>query len=277
VILGLPAGELISLAVAILVAGAVAGLLAGLLGIGGAAIIVPVLYELFRLLGVGDDVRMQLCVGTSLAFIVPTSIRSYYAHRARGAVRSDILRLWAAPIVIGVLVGAVVAYFAPGALFKLVFVGGGGLMSIKLLFGREHWRLGDQLPGKTTIVAIGFLIGLLSSLMGVGGGAFGTMFLTLYGLSIHAAIATSSGLGVLISIPGAIGYMIAGWPQQALLPPFSVGYVSFLALVLFAPASVLAAPYGARLTHRLSRRKLEIAFGIFLLVVSIRFLVSLFA
>ena len=274
-ILGLPTGELIGLAVAILVAGVVAGLLAGLLGIGGAAIIVPVLYEFFRLLGVPDEVRMQLCVGTSLAFIVPTSIRSYYAHRARGGMRDDILRLWAASIVIGVMAGAGIAFFAPGALFKLVFVVGGGLMAIKLLLGREHWRLGDQLPGKPATIAVGFLIALFSSLMGVGGGAFGTMFLTLYGLSIHAAIATSSGVGVLISIPGAIGYMIAGWPQHALLPPFSVGYVSFLALVLFAPASVLAAPYGARLTHRLSRRTLEVAFGIFLLLVSIRFLVSL--
>lgn len=274
-ILGLPMGELIALAVAILIAGAVAGLLAGMLGIGGAAIIVPVLYELFRVLGVPDEVRMQLCVGTSLAFIVPTSIRSYLAHYSKGAVRTDILRLWAAPIVIGVVIGAVIAHFAPGALFKLVFVVGGGLMSIKLLLGREHWRLGHELPGKATTIAIGCLIGLFSSLMGVGGGAFGTMFLTLYGLSIHAAIATTSGLGVLISIPGAIGYMIAGWPAQALLPPFSVGYVSFLALALFAPASVLAAPYGARLSHRLSRRTLEVAFGVFLLLVSIRFLISL--
>lgn len=274
-ILGLPMGELIALAVAILIAGAVAGLLAGMLGIGGAAIIVPVLYELFRVLGVPDEVRMQLCVGTSLAFIVPTSIRSYLAHYSKGAVRTDILRLWAAPIVIWVIIGAVIAHFAPGALFKLVFVVGGGLMSIKLLLGREHWRLGHELPGKATTIAIGSLIGLFSSLMGVGGGAFGTMFLTLYGLSIHAAIATTSGLGVLISIPGAIGYMIAGWPAQALLPPFSVGYVSFLALALFAPASVLAAPYGARLSHRLSRRTLEVAFGVFLLLVSIRFLISL--
>jgi uncharacterized protein len=274
-ILGLPMGELIALAVAILVAGAVAGLLAGLLGIGGAAIIVPVLYELFRILGVPDEVRMQLCVGTSLAFIVPTSIRSYMAHLSRGAVRTDILRLWAAPIVVGVIVGAVIAHFAPGAFFKLVFVIGGGLMSIKLLFGREHWQLGHQLPATPTTITIGFLIGLFSSLMGVGGGAFGTMFLTLYGLTIHAAIATTSGLGVLISIPGAIGYMIAGWPQQALLPPFSVGFVSFLALALFAPASVVAAPYGARLSHRMSRRTLEVAFGVFLLLVSLRFLISL--
>jgi uncharacterized membrane protein YfcA len=274
-ILGLPVGELIGLAIAILVAGAVAGMLAGLLGIGGAAIIVPLLYELFRLLGVPDEVRMQLCVGTSLAFIVPTSIRSYLAHRAKGSVRDDILRLWAAPIVLGVLIGAGLAYFAPGAVFKIVFVIGGGFISAKLLLGREHWKLDDKLPGSTAMRIAGFAIGLFSSLMGVGGGAFATIFLTLHGLTIHVAIATSSGVGVLISIPGAIGYMIAGWPYQAQLPPFSVGYVSFLALALFAPASVLAAPYGARLTHRLSRRTLEVAFGVFLLLVSIRFLISL--
>jgi uncharacterized membrane protein YfcA len=111
--------------------------------------------------------------------------------------------------------------------------------------------------------------------MGVGGGAFSAMFLTLYGQTIHVAIATSSAVGVLISLPGALGYMIAGWPHQALMPPFSVGYVSFLGLALFAPAAVLAAPYGARLAHSWPRRRLEKAFGIFLIAVAARFLYSL--
>jgi uncharacterized protein len=125
------------------------------------------------------------------------------------------------------------------------------------------------------LVAVGYVIGLISSLIGVAGGALSTLFLTLFGETIHVAIATSSGLGFLISVPGTIGYMIAGWPQQTLLPPFSVGYVSFLGLALFAPASVVATPYGARLAHYLSRRKLEIAFGLFLVSVATRFLVSL--
>jgi uncharacterized membrane protein YfcA len=272
---GLPAGEVLLLAVAIIVAGAVTGLLAGLLGVGGAAITVPVLYELFHFLGVPDDVRMQLCVGTSLAVIVPISIRSFLAHRSKSAVLTNVLRVWTIPVILGVVSGSVIAYYAPGALFKLVFVFFGYLVGLKHLFGRSSWKLGDQLPGNPVLVVVGYVIGLISSLIGVAGGALSTLFLTLFGETIHVAIATSSGLGFLISVPGAIGYMIAGWPQQALMPPFSIGYVSFLGLALFAPASVLATPYGARLAHHLPRRTLEMAFGLFLAGVATRFLISL--
>jgi uncharacterized membrane protein YfcA len=275
-ILGFPAGEMALLAAAVIGAGIITGLLAGLLGVGGAAITVPVLYEVFRYLEVPDEVRMQLCVGTSLAVIVPVSLRSYFAHRAKAAVLDDVLRLWIAPVVLGVVCGAGIAFFAPSALFKIVFVVVGALIGTKLVLGREDWRLGDDLPGKPITLAFGYLIGLLSSLMGIAGGSLSTLFLTLYGKSIHVAVATSSGLGIWIALPGAVGYMIAGWPQLHLLPPLSVGYVSLIGLALFAPASVLAAPFGARFAHRLSRRKLEIAFAVFLFAASLRFLISLF-
>jgi uncharacterized membrane protein YfcA len=219
---------------------------------------------------------MQLCVGTSLAVIVPVSLRSYFAHRAKAAVLNDVLRLWIAPVVLGVVCGAGIAFFAPSALFKIVFVVVGALIGTKLVLGREDWRLGDELPGKPITLAFGCLIGLLSSLMGIAGGSLSTLFLTLYGKSIHVAVATSSGLGIWIALPGAVGYMIAGWPQMHLLPPLSVGSVSLIGLALFAPASVLAAPFGARFAHRLSRRKLEIAFAVFLFAASLRFLISLF-
>lgn len=275
-ILNFPAGEMALLAVAVIGAGIVTGLLAGLLGVGGAAITVPVLYEVFRYLEVPDEVRMQLCVGTSLAVIVPVSLRSYFAHRAKAAVLGDVLKLWIAPVVLGVVCGAGIAFFAPGALFKIVFVVVGALIGTKLVLGREDWRLGEDLPGKPVTLAVGYVIGLLSSLMGIAGGSLSTLFLTLYGKSIHVAVATSSGLGIWIALPGAIGYMIAGWPQMHLLPPFSIGYVSLIGLALFAPASVLAAPFGARFAHNLSRRKLEIAFAVFLFAASLRFLISLF-
>lgn len=273
---GIPLGELALLAAAVIAAGVVTGLLAGLLGIGGAAITVPVLYEVFRYLGVPDEVRMQLCVGTSLAVIVPVSLRSYFAHRAKSAVLNDVLRAWIVPVVIGVICGAVIAYFAPSALFKIVFVVVAGAIATKLILGREDWRIGDELPGRPVTLAFGYVIGLLSSLMGIAGGSLSTLFLTLYGKPIHVAVATSSGLGVWIALPGMIGYMLAGWPQMHLLPPFSIGYVSLIGLLLFAPASVLAAPFGAKLAHNMSRRKLEIAFAIFLYAAALRFLVSLF-
>src|SRR5262250_2194649 len=120
--LGVPISELLWLALAIMIGGGAAGLLAGLFGIGGGAVIVPVLYEIFRILSVPDSVRMQLCVGTSIAIIVPTTIRSYFAHREKGAVLPDVMRAWALPAVIGVCVGSIIAVFAPSAVFKLVFV-----------------------------------------------------------------------------------------------------------------------------------------------------------
>lgn len=273
--LGVPVGELFWLAAAILVAGVVTGILAGLFGIGGGAVIVPVLYEVFRALSVPEDVRMQLCVGTSLAIIVPTTIRSYLAHRAKGAVIPEIARRWALPAIAGVTVGAVTAGLAPAAVFKLSFAIVAVIIAIKLLFGRDSWRLGLELPARAGMAGYGFLVGLASSLMGVSGGSVSSLVLTLYGKSIHSAVATSAGVGVPITIAGTIGFMIAGLPQQALLPPLSIGFVSLLGVALMAPISSLTAPYGARLAHALPRRRLEVAFGCFLLLVALRFLLSL--
>jgi len=274
-ILGVPAGELLALAAAIVVGGAVTGLLAGLFGIGGGAVIVPVLYEVFGVLGVPDDVRVQLCVGTSLAIIVPTNIRSFLAHRARGAVVMEVVRLWAVPAVIGVAAGSLIAAFAPAAVLKIAFVLIAGLVAFKMLFARDTWRFADQLPGRAAMTIYGFLVGLASSLMGVSGGSVSNMILTLYGMPIHNAVATSAGVGVPITIAGTIGYMLAGLPHQALTPPLSIGFVSLIGFALMAPIASLVAPYGARLAHALPRRTLEIGFGCFLLIVCVRFIVSL--
>jgi uncharacterized membrane protein YfcA len=273
-VLGVSLGEIALLVVAVMVAGVATGILAGLFGIGGGAIIVPVLYEVFRILGVPEEVRMQLCVGTSMAIIIPTTIRSYLAHRAKGAVLHDVVRQWALPAVIGIAVGSTIAYFAPSAVFKFVFMTVVTLIGIKLLFGREDWRIADELPGRATMAAYGFLNGVISSFMGVSGGSISNMILTLYGKPLHNAVATSAGLGVPITIAGTIGLMIAGWPRMDLLPPLSIGYVSLLGVAIMAPVSSYTAPYGARLAHRLSKRQLEIGFGLFLLLVSARFVVS---
>jgi len=272
---GIPVGELALLVAAILIAGIVSGVLAGLFGIGGSTVVIPVLYEIFRLLEVPDDVRMQLSIGTALAVTVPTTLRAYFEHRAKGAVLNDALRVWAIPAALGVALGSFVAYVAPASLFKTTFILFAIFMSLRFLLGRDSWKVDDKLPGTPLMAAAGVSFGTLATLVGVAGGSFSTLFLTLYGVSFHTAVATSSGLGVIIGVPASIGYMIAGWPHQAILPPLSVGFVSILGVLLIAPASVLAAPYGARLAHRLSKRKLEIAFGVFLLLVAARFAVSL--
>jgi uncharacterized membrane protein YfcA len=273
---GIPLGEIVLLVAAVVVAGVATGILAGLFGIGGGAVIVPVLYEIFRILGVPEEVRMHLCVGTSMAIIIPTTIRSYLTHRAKGMVLNDVIRQWAIPAVTGVAVGSVIAYFAPSAVFKVVFMVTVTIIAIKLLFGRDSWVIATNFPGRPAMIGFGFLIGLTSSLMGVAGGSVSNMIQKLYGRPLHNAVATSSGLGVQIAIAATIGLALAGWPKMALLPPFSVGYVSLLGVAIMAPVSSFTAPYGAVLAHWLSKRQLEISFGIFLLLVSARFVVSLF-
>jgi uncharacterized membrane protein YfcA len=272
-----PFGELIGLGLAVCAAGVVTGLLAGLFGVGGGAVIVPVLYEVFRILDVPETVRMQLCVGTSLAIIVPTAVRSYRAHLARGLVIPAVLRAWAVPAVVGVAVGCAAAAVAPGSLLKAAFVVIAGIIAAKLLAGREDWVLSDHLPGSLGMTGWGFLVGLASSLMGISGGSLATMALTLYGRPIHNAVATSAGLGVPITIAGTLGYVLAGLPHQPELPPLSIGFVSVIGVVLIAPISSYVAPLGARLAHTLARRRLEIGFGLFLLLASARFVVSLLA
>jgi len=273
--LSVPPAEIAALVAAVLVAGVATGLLAGLFGIGGGAIIVPVLYEIFRILGVPEEVRMQLCVGTSMAIIIPTTIRSYIVHRAQGAVLNDVMRVWWMPAVAGVAAGSVIAYFAPSAVFKVVFTVTMTVIALKLLFGKDGWVIAADFPGRLAMIGYGFLVGIVSSLMGVSGGSISNMIQTLYGKPLHNAVATSSGLGVPITIAGTIGLALAGWSKMALLPPFSIGYVSLLGVAIMAPVSSFIAPYGARLAHRLSKRQLEIGFGLFLLFVSARFVASL--
>src|SRR5256885_15378044 len=281
-IAGLNVSELLELAGLLVAVGALAGFLAGVFGIGGGAILVPVFYECFRLAGVPLEVRMPLCIGTSLAIIIPTSLSSFRAHYARGAVDMDILRRWWLPIVIGVLAGSVTARFAPERLFKVVFVIVAWSAAARLLLAREAWKLGDDVPKGFLMRVYGFFVGLLSALMGVGGGLFANLLMTFYGRPIHQAVATSSAIAVLVSIPGAIGYVYAGWPAAARFPgvtplqlPVSIGHVSPIGAVLAMPTSLLTAPLGVRAAHAMSKRTLEMAFGCYLLIVGSRFVVSL--
>lgn len=274
--------EIVELAALLIAVGALAGFLAGVFGIGGGAILVPVFYECFRIAGVPLEVRMPLCIGTSLAIIIPTSIRSFRAHMARGAVDIEILRKWWWPILIGVVIGSVTARYAPERLFKIVFVAVAWSAAARLLLARDGWKLGDDLPDGPLMKIYGFFVGLLSTLMGIGGGLFSNLLMTFYGRPIHQAVATSSALAVLISIPGAIGYIYAGWPAAARFPdvaalqlPFAIGYVSLIGALLVMPTSLLVAPLGVKAAHAMSKRALEMAFGIYLFIVGSRFVIAL--
>lgn len=267
--------EILWLAMAIIAGGLLTGILAGLFGIGGGGMIVPVQYEVFRIIDVPEEVRMQLCVGTSLAIIVPTTVRSYLTHKAKGVVIPNIVRIWALPAILGVAVGSVAAAFAPGSLFKVTFVIFASFMSLKMILGRESWNLGTQLPGRAVLTGYGFITGLFSALAGVSGGSVSNVVLTLYGRSVQQAVATSAGIGVPITIAGTIGYGLAGWRYMPLRPPLSISFVSLIGFLLMTPVSSFTASYGARLAHRMPKQQLEIAFGVFLMLVALRFILSL--
>ena len=275
-LLGYPIGEIVMLALWIVGAGILVGILAGLFGIGGGAIIVPVLYEVFRELGVPEDIRMQLCIGTSLAIIVPTTIRSYLGHKKKGSVLPQVVRLWTLPALVGVAVGSVAASFAPAPVFKIVFVVFCVFIAARMLFASDRWNLSNELPGRGPLTFYGFITGLVSALVGVSGGAIANSVLTLHGRPMQQAVGTAAGVGVPITIAGTIGYILAGWTHMAQLPPLSIGFVSLIGVALMAPVSSYTASYGVRLAHWLPRRKLEIAFGIFLILVALRFAASMF-
>jgi uncharacterized membrane protein YfcA len=271
---GLDTQTLMTMVGLLAIAGAATGVLAGLFGVGGGAIIVPILFYCFGLLGVAENVAMPLAVGTSLAIIIPTSIKSARGHMAKGAIDMALVKAWTVPIVVGVIIGAVIARYAAPWVFQLVFVLVAGTNSIKLLFGKSNWRIAEQLPGGLALQAYGGLIGLSSALMGIGGGAISNLIMTLHNKPIHQAVATSSLLGVLISIPGALGYVLAGWGRDD-LPALSIGFVSLLAFALLVPTTLLTTGFGVRLAHNLSKRQLEVAFGVFLALVSLRFVLRL--
>jgi uncharacterized membrane protein YfcA len=262
------------LATLLVAAGACTGMLAGLFGVGGGTIVVPVLYEVFGLYGVPDDIRMPLCIGTSLAVIVPTSISSFAGHYKKGAVDVAVLRTWVFPIIVGVIAGTVVASFAKPLLFKVVFVVVSLFLAVRLLAGKDKWRLGEKLPGAASLTGYGLIIGSSSALMGIGGGLLANLALCLYGTPIHVAVATASGVGLIVSIPGAIGYVAAGWNSGG-LPPLSLGYVSLIGLALLTPLSLITVHYGVNFAHRLDKRRMEVALAVYLLFISSRFVVSM--
>lgn len=262
------------LAFALLAAGLVVGFLSGLLGIGGGGILVPVLYETFAALGVDPAIRMHMAIGTSLAVIMPTSLRALMAHSAKGVVDWVAIRRIGPWIVVGVVIGIMVADRVAGTTLKWVWVVFGTLFAVKMALGRDNWRLGNDLPAPPKLEIYSVCVGIVSVLMSIGGAAFIVTFLTLYGRPVLQAVATSSAIGPLIAIPGVIGMIWAGWGHPG-LPPLSLGFVNLLGAAMIIPSSVLIAPVGVRLAHGISRRKLELAFAALLVVIVLRFLSSL--
>jgi uncharacterized protein len=271
--LALSGDGLILLIALLVLAGGVAGYLSGLLGIGGGGILVPVLYETFGLAGVSEHVRMHMTLGTTLAIIAPTVLRSFAAHKARGAVDLVVVKRMAPWVFLGVILGIIIAKDASSVALRWVWVVFGSLLAIKMALGRDDWQIAKSLPRRPWLELCAFGIGVISTLMGIGGATFTVPLLTLHGRHLLQAVATATGLGTVIALPGIVGYIWSGWGVEG-LPAYSLGYVSLGALLL-SPISVAAAPFGVRAAHRFSKRQLELAFAIFISCVVARFLSSL--
>jgi uncharacterized membrane protein YfcA len=262
---------LIQMAVILLVTGAFAGVLAGLLGVGGGIILVPVFFYVFQRLGYGGDALMQICLATSLATILVTSLRSVLAHHKRGAVEWSVLRSWAPGIVIGALAGMLTVSLLRTNTLQVIFGLLALLVGLYMALGRDSWRLGPAMPTGLARAALSPLVGFLSVLMGIGGGAFGVSLMSLFGMTVHRAVATAAGFGVLIAVPAVAGFMIAPI-DPAQQPPFSIGAVNLAAFALVIAMTLLTAPLGARMAHAMNPKPLKRVFAVFLMLVALNML-----
>ncbi len=252
-------------------AGLFAGFVGGLFGIGGGAVIVPALYLVFSAFGVDEAVRMHLAIGTSLSTIIATSWRSLATHTKAGAVDYGVLRAWTPWIAAGALAGAALAGIADTEALMIVFGAGLLLIAVQMGLSTPSWRVFSAMPkGGARALAAGGL-GLLSAMMGIGGGAFGVTIMSLCGMPIHRAVATASGFGAAIALPATLGYIAAGWGRAG-LPPWSLGFVSAPGFLALAALTAITAPMGARLAHQLPQALLKRAFAMLLALVALNML-----
>lgn len=262
--------ELLPILLALVAAGLTAGVIAGLLGVGGGIVLVPVLDLALPHAGVPAAWSMHVAVATSLASIVPTAISSSRAHHSRGAVDWSLARAWAPGMALGALVGSQLAARAPATILSAVFGGVALLAALKMLLPLDDWRLANATPRGLGGNALAAGIAGVSSIMGIGGGTLSVPAMTLTGSKVHEAVGTAAFFGLLIAAPGTAGYLLA--PAPAEFPLGTIGLVSLPALLFVTPCTMFTAPYGARLAHRLPKRRLSQAFGAFLAIVAARML-----
>lgn len=257
------------LGIAMLGTGCIAGVMAGLFGIGGGIVIVPVLEFALGTLGVDPAIRMHVAVATSLATIVPTSLSSARAHHNRNAVDVAIVKRWAIFVLLGALLGTWIAAQVHSRTLAMLFATLALFVAAKMLFFPDSRNITNDVPRSPLVLGIPTAIGCLSSMLGIGGGTFSVMTLTLFNQPIHRAVGTAALFGLAISVPGTVGFIVSGWGDVR-VPPGSLGYVSLLGFALIAPATVVTAPVGAKIAHSFTEKKLSLLFGIFLVIASIR-------
>ncbi len=262
--------QVVLLVAAMCLAGAVAGLTAGLFGNGGGFVVVPALLAVLPLFSDAGEELIYVAIGTSLASIVVSSARSVQAHRSHGAVDFQILRDWAIWLVIGVTVGLYIASITNGRSLFMVFAAGVLVYSFYFLFPELFARIKHPftLPRGTARAGLASFLGGFSALLGIGGGTITVITMVLCQRPVHQAVATAAGVGFIIGLPGAIGFLLLGLGHDN-LPMGSLGYINLPALAAICTLSVFTAPIGARLAHNLNEVHLKRLFGVYLVIVSI--------
>jgi uncharacterized membrane protein YfcA len=254
--------------------GAVAGILAGLLGIGGGLVIVPMLVFCFTRQGISDHAIMHLALGTSMASIMFTAVSSFWSHHRRGAVKWIVVRRIVLGIFVGTFLGTCVAAELSTPILKGFFVIFLYYVGVQMLTGKKP-KPGRQLPGRSGMFGVGNIIGLVSSLVGIGGGTLSVPFMVWCNVPLHQAIGTSAAIGFPIAVAGTVGYIYNGL-SAANLPEHTIGYVYLPALAGLIVTSVLTAPLGVHLAHSLPVDKLKRVFACLLLLVATQMIVSIF-
>ncbi|MGX1306829.1 putative membrane protein YfcA [Amorphus suaedae] len=266
---------LIQLTVGLIATGVVAGVLAGLLGVGGGIVIVPVLFWIMTTLHFDPAIAMPIAVATSLTTIIPTSISSMRAHNKRGAVDISLLKLWGPAVAVGALIGGGLSKVIDGQGLLFIF----GIIALAVSVNMAIPKtlvISEQLPKSSWVNrAIAFVIGLFSSLMGIGGGTLSVPTLSSFSFPIHKAVGTASAIGLLIAVPGVLGFIWSGMGVDG-RPPLSLGYISVPAAIVIFPVTFLCAPIGAGLAHSLNQRYLKLAFAVFLAITAVKMLSSAF-
>jgi uncharacterized membrane protein YfcA len=250
--------------------GAIAGVLAGLLGVGGGVVLVVAFYYAFQTLGFDSPQLMQMCLATSLATIIVTSVRSVLSHNRKGAVDWSILRSWTPGIVIGAVLGMLIVAQLRSATLQAIFGSLALSVGLYMAFGRSEWRLGQAMPTGAARMALSPLVGFLSVLMGIGGGSFGVPLMTLYGIPIHRAVATAAGFGVLIAVPAVVGFLLL--PMTSGAPPYTVGSVNLPAFGIVIAMTLITTPWGVKLAHAMDPKPLKKVFAVFLILVALNML-----
>ena len=255
------------LVVLLVVSGAIAGVLSGLLGVGGGIVLVPAFYYVFSSLGYQSDHLMQICVATSTGTIILTSLRAVLAHHKRGAVSLSLMRTWGPFILMSAVLGVFAATSLRSQQLQLVFSVLAMVAGIYMLMGKSDWHLSTQLPRGLYRGLYASFIGFFSALMGIGGGIFSVPLLTAHSLPPHKAVATSSGFGLMISLPAFVTFLLSGW-QVAEKPPLTIGYVNFPALTIVIATTMLTVPIGVKIAHALSPQKIRLIFACTLLLLT---------